>query len=160
MTTLESSAQLASIVKRAIEEHKLSKFAEYWELYADAADVQSIKGFFVKTDIQDDAFDYAGGGYCNVAIITEGLVIDIEGDDNDNTGNLAFHTIDSFSSIELHTRALRGLESSHGALLVVLANRAGQENIGLHWIAKTEQDKERLLAFAKKLVKAISEDRA
>ena len=47
MTTRNLSAQLASIVERAIEVHKLEKFAEYWELYENTSDVQSIKGFFV-----------------------------------------------------------------------------------------------------------------
>lgn len=156
MSTRGLSGQLSRIIEQAIKEHKLQKFAQYWELYENTTDIESINAYFARTEVQDDDFDYVGGGYCNVAIIAEGLVIDIEGDDSDNTGSLTFHTLDSFSSIELHAGALRGLDSSRGALLVVLANRAGEDDIGLHWIAKTEQDKERLLSFAQVLVREIS----
>ena len=158
MTTRNLSAQLASIVERAIEVHKLEKFAEYWELYADAADVQSIKGFFVRTEPR--ASFYSGGGYCNVAIIGDGLLIDIEGNDNDNTGNLTFQPLESISAVRVRAEPLRGLDHSRDALLVVLTNRVGEEGVGLHWVAKTEEDEEHLLAFAKALVKAISEDRS
>ena len=112
----------------------------------------------MRTEIQDDAF--SGGGYCNVAIIADGLLIDIEGDDNDNTGNLTFQPLESISAVRVRAEPLRGLDHSRDALLVVLANRVGEEGVGLHWVAKTEEDEERLLAFAKTLVKAISEYRS
>ncbi len=160
MSTRNFSAQIASIVERAIEVHKLEKFAEYWELYADTADVQSIKGFFVKTEIQDDAFGYTGGGYCNVAIIGDGLLIDIEGNDNDNTGSLTFQPLEAISAVRVRAGSLSGLDHSRDALLVVFVNRVGEEGVGLYWVAKTEEDEEHLLAFAKTLVKAISEDRS
>ena len=134
------------------------KFAQYWELYEDTTDIQSIKGFFVRTEPL--ARYYSGGGYCNVAIIADRLLIDIDGDDGDNTGSLTFHPLESVSGVEIHAEPLRGLDSSRDALLVVLANQVGEEDIGLHWVAKTEEDEEHLLAFAKTLVKAISEDRS
>ena len=134
------------------------KFAQYWELYEDTTDIQSIKGFFVRTKVEDHALDYTGGGYCNVAVICDGLIIDIEGDDEDKTGSLTFHPLESVSSVEIHAEPLRGLDASRGALLVVLANRVGEEDIGLHWVAKTEQEKERLLKFAQVLVSEISAD--
>ena len=154
MSTRDRSGQLARIVERAIEEHNLVKFAQYWELYENTADIQSIKGFFVR--IERRPYSSSRRAYCNVAIIGEGLLIDIEGDDNDNTGNLTFQSLESISGVQVRAGPVRGLDSSRDALLVVIANRVGAEGIGLHWIAKTEQDEEHLLQFAKVLVEEIS----
>lgn len=158
MSTHSLSAQLASIVEQAVEQHNLVKFAQYWELYLNTTDLQGIEGFFVRTEVQGHAIGYTGGAYCNVAIIGGGLLIDIDGDDGDNTGSLTFHPLESVSGIEIHAEPLRGLDASRGALLVVLAYRVGEEDIGLHWVAKTEQEKEHLLKFARVLVSEISAD--
>ena len=160
MSARRLSVQLASIVEQAVEQHNLVKFAQYWELYLKTTDVQGIEGFFVTTEVQGHAIGHTVGAYCNVAIIGDGLLIDIEGDDEDNTGSLTFHPLESVSGVEIHAEPLRGLASSRGALLVVIANQVGEEDIGLHWVAKTAEDEEHLLAFAKILVKAISEDRS
>ena len=71
---------------------------------------------------------------------------------------MTFHPLESVSGIEIHAEPLRGLDASRGALLVVLAYRVGEEDIGLHWVAKTEQEKEYLLKFARVLVSEISAD--
>ncbi len=158
MNTRNRSAQLARIVEQAIEEHDLEKFADYWELYENTADIQSIKEFFVR--IERRPYSSSRRAYCNVAIIGDGLLIDIEGDDNDNTGYLTFNSLESISGIEIHLEPLRGLDSSREASLIVIANRVGEEDIGLNWVAKTEEEEEHLLQFARVLVKEISKDRA
>ena len=158
MTTRDLSAQLKRIVEKAIEEHELESFAEYWELYEATANTKEVQAFFLRTEVQEDAAVFIIGEavYCNVAIIGDGLLIDIEGDDSDGTGSLVFHSLASVSGVSIHAEPLQNLPSSRGASLVVLANRVGEEGIGLHWVAKTEEEEERLLEFAEALVEAIS----
>lgn len=156
VSTREPSTQLARIVEEAIEEHNLEQFAEYWELYKSVVHVQNIEGFFVRTE--PNLYPYGSGGYCNVAIIADGLLIDIEGDDSDDTGNLSFHPLESVSGVRIRPGPLHGLEASREALLVVIANRVGEDGIGLYWVAETEEAEEDLRQFVRILLKAISKD--
>ena len=57
MSGPDRSDLLEQIVEKAIEEHKLVKFAEYWELYRNTTDISSIQRFFVRTE--SDSF-YTG----------------------------------------------------------------------------------------------------
>ncbi len=153
VSSRDRSTQLTRIVQRAIEEHQFTKFARFWELYERTTDIQRIDAFYIRTEVLISN----GGGYCNVAIIGDGLLIDIEGDDNNSTGNLTFQTLKSVGEVEIHTSPLQGLHSSQGASLVVLTNSV-EGDIGVHWVAKTEDDEEHLLQFAQTLVQAISKD--
>ena len=98
----------------------------------------------------------SGGGYCNVALIGDGLLVDVEGDDSDNKGSLTYRSLEFVSGVSIYAGPLRGLDSSRGASLVVVTRKVGEEGIGLHWIAKTEEEEEHLLQFAQTLLKAIS----
>ena len=69
MTNRNRSAELERIVGRAIENDRLAAFKRYWDLYKDTSEISSVQGFFVKT--QSDIFR---NGYCNVAIIGDGLL--------------------------------------------------------------------------------------
>ncbi len=157
MSSRDRSEQLTRIVQQSIEEHRFAKFARFWELYESTTDIQRIEAFYIRTEVQDSWLIPNGGGYCNVAIIGDGLLIDIEGDDNNGTGNLTFQTLKSVGAVEIHTSPLQGLHSSQGASLVVLTN-SDEGDIGVHWVAKTEDDEEHLLQFAQTLVRAISKD--
>ena len=156
VSTRDLSAQLNRIVEKAIEDQQLAKFQEYWELYEATIHVTEVQAFFVRSEVQESAVTPNRGGYCNVAIIADGLLIDIEADDSDNSGSLTVQSLKSVSDISIHKGSLKNLSSSRGASLVVLANRIGEEDIGLHWAAKTAEEEEHLLQFAEALVQAIS----
>lgn len=151
MTNRNRSAELERIVGRAIENDRLAAFKRYWDLYKDTSEISSVQGFFVKT--QSDIFR---NGYCNVAIIGDGLLVDIEGDDSRNSGSLTFDSLNSITTISIHDGPLPGLSSSNGASLVVCANRVNETEIGLHWVAKTDEEEDHLLHFAECLVQEIS----
>ena len=157
MSARDLSEQLSRIVEKAIEEHELEKFEDYWELFEATANIKEVQAFFLRTEVYRDTVLIMGeAAYCNLAIIGDGLLIDIEGDDSDGTGSLTFHSLASVSGVSIHAEPLQNLPSSRGASLVVLANRAGEEDVGLHWVAKTEEEEERLLRFAEALVEALS----
>ena len=111
----------------------------------------NVQRFFVSSESQ-----FPQGGHCNVAIIGSGLLVDIEGDESSRSGSLTLERLDSITSVSIHAGSLPGLPESRGASLVVIADGVGETDIGLHWIAKTEEEEEHLLKFAQFLVQAIS----
>ena len=123
-------------------------------MYESAADLTNVQAFYVQTDSQ--ALFGGPTRYCNVAVIGDGLIVDIEGNDDTRSGSLSLERLDSITSISIHAGALPGLSSSQGASLLVLADRADESGVGLHWIAKTEEEEKHLLNFAQCLVQAIS----
>ena len=150
------SSQLDRTVQRSISSVRMVMFARYWELYERSAAVADVRRFFVRTETR-----LMGGGYCNAAIIGDGLLVDVEGDDGDHSGSLTVHSLDAFDEVFIHAGSLPGLPSSQGARLVVVAELKGKEDAGTHWVAKTPDEEDRLLEFAEELIGAISrrEDR-
>ena len=150
------SSQLDHMVERSIRYEHLETFARYWRLYQRTAVITEVEGFFLRIEDRSPA-----GGYCNVAIIGNGLLVDVEGDDVDRSGTLTAHSLDAFNEVFIHIGPLRGLPSSQGARLVVVAELKGQEDAGTHWVAKTFAEEDMLLEFAAVLIGSISrrEDR-
>ena len=152
MSNIDRSVQLSRIVESAIEEHGLDMFAQYWELYEETADISEIQRFYVNIEPQQTS----GGGYCNVAIIGDGLVVDIEGDDVRRSGSLSLDSIEKISSVGIHMGQLPGLPNSQNASLVVVVQRVGESDVALYWTARADDDEERLLEFARVLVQRVS----
>ena len=151
MSSGSPSSQLDQTVERLIRNGRLAMFARYWELYQRTSVITEVQSFFVRTE--DGS---AVGGYCNAAIIGDGLLVDVEGDDRDRSGSLTAHSLDAFDEVFIHDGPLRGLPSSQGARLVVVAELKGQESAGTHWVAKTLAEEDMLLDFAAVLIGAIS----
>ena len=151
MSNGDRSDQLAQKVDRVIDENDLPTFAEYWELYERAEFMLNVQRFFVSSESQLPL-----GGHCNVAIIGGGLLVDIEGDESSRSGSLTLSPLDSITTVSIHAGPLPGLPGSRGASLVVIADGVGETDIGLHWIAKTEEEEDHLLNFAQFLVQSIS----
>ena len=155
MSNGDKSAQLARKVERLVDEYGLPTFEEYWGLYESTADLSNVQTFYIQTEARNH-FGGSSAHYCNVAIIGDGLIVDIEGNDDTRSGRLSLERLDSITSVSIHAGALPGLSSSQGASLLVLADRAHESGVGLHWIAKTEEEEDHLLNFAQSLVQAIS----
>ncbi len=153
MTNRDNSAHLTRIVENAIQEHGFSRFAQYWKLYRDTADISTVQRFFVRTE--SDSF--YPGGYCNVAVIGDGLLVDIEGDDRQSKGGLAIQSLDSITKVSIHAGSLPGLRNSQNATLIVIARRAEDTEVGPHWIATNEEEEGHLLQFAHTLVRVVSQ---
>ena len=151
MTNSNYSTQLSKIVEQAIDNDDLRVFKQYWELYQETSSISSVQAFFVR--VESGVFS---DGYANVAIIGDGLLVDIEGNDSRNSGNLALRSLASIVEVIIHAGSLPGLPDSQGALLVVVTEIAGQADAGPHWVAKTREEKNHLVRFAKTLVEVIS----
>lgn len=143
---------LFRIVEKAIEEHGFGTFAKYWELYEETVDVSDVQRFYFTMEPQW----HGNGGYCNVAIIGDGLLVDVEGDDTRRSGGLNMQTLDSVTRVSAHAGALPGIPNAQGATLIIMTDRANEHNVGIYWVAKTDEDQERLIQFTSTLVKAVS----
>lgn len=139
-------------VGRMTEEHELGTFALYWSLYQDAVDVSNVQRFYVMVEPQPNS----NGGYCNVAVIGDGLIVDVEGNDEQSSGDLSVYTLDSLIGVSVHAGALPGLPNTQDAILIVMVGQSSAPDAGLYWMAKTAEARERLIEFADALVKAIS----
>ena len=143
---------LSKIVEKAIEEHRLDTFARYWNLYEDTVAISDIQQFYVRIEPNLNS----SGGYFNAAIIGDGMLVDVEGDDEQRSGSLVVHALDSVYGVSVHSGTLPGIPNTQNATMIVLAYQPGVNDIGFHWFAKTDEDEERLVQFAKVLVGSVA----
>jgi hypothetical protein len=94
--------------------------------------------------------------YGNVAVITDGKVIDIEGDDSDGSGSLTIRDLSSIAAVHLRTAPMEGYQRSAGASLLLSTRLVGESNTGPYWVAVTTQQEERLIQFASALTDFVS----
>ena len=144
---MTNKEQLDRIVTQGITLHN-AKFRQYWELYKQAAEIPDVEGLFVK--IEEEA------RYSNVAVVGDGRLVDIEGDDSDDSGNLHIYSLGAVREVIIRLGSLPSLPSTKGATLLVVTRLAGQDGTGPYWVAKTPEQEEKLLSFAQCLVQAIS----
>ena len=149
MTNVNRAEQLAEAVARVLALNNTAKFRQNWDLYKQTTEVSEIKGLFIRME-EDE-------GYCNIAIIGDGRVVDIEGDDRDGSGDTIVFPFRAVSEVIFHRGSLPSLRRSTGALLIVIARIISREQSGPYWVAKTPEEEEQLMVFARTLVQAVSE---
>ena len=148
MTNENLAEHLANEVRRILSCGNAGRFRQYWELYKQVAEITAMQGLFIRSD--------DGAGYFNVAIIGEGRIADIEGDESGGTGAMHVYPLSSVRELALHRGPLPSLPHSQGASLVLLLSLTGQDSSGPYWVAKTPDDEERLLSFSRSLVQLVS----
>ncbi len=135
---------LSNIVAGALSHGEFSSFRKYWKLYKQTTPLTEIAGFFFRSEPNE--------GYFNLAILGEGRVIDIEGDDKENKGNLSVIGTDSVEEVIFRIEPLPNLRNAQNASLTVLLKRTGQGATGPYWAAMTPEEEERLHDFAQRLI--------
>lgn len=146
MAELDYTEQLTAAVANILKEYDLPKFKKYWEFSREFIEESPVRGFYVRGE----------PGYGNLAILTDNLLADVEGEDNGTREGFAVKRLTTIDGVRIHSSSHPNLPDSVGALLIVLAELAGTEGLGFHWIAKTESEKENLIQFGKAIVKAIN----
>lgn len=146
MTSQNLRQQLNDIVDSILEDGENETFASYWELARQMLGNEPVRRFYAVAELT----------HANVAIITETLLVDISGDDEDEDGNLSIQRLNALSSVELIQGPVEDVSGSEEALLVLLSYVAGSEVVDLHWMAFSEEEEKHLLLFAKELVESIS----
>ena len=144
MSRQDLTEQLHKLVDSILVEHDLDVFEEYWGLAKQALSGHPVHRFYVQTE----------EGYANVAILTDGVVADIEGDDTEDEGFFTVYRINSLSRVGFYKEQVPTVPDSDGAELVIVANTPG-DHLEFYWIAKTEQEAEYLLEFGRSLLALI-----
>lgn len=148
MHDLRREEQLADAIARALALNNTGRFREYWELYKQTAEVSEVEDLFFR--IEEEA------GYCNMVILGDERIADIEGDDGHSSGSLRVYPLSSVSEVILHRGSLPSLRRSQGARLVVLLNLTGQDGAGPYWTALTSEEEHQLTGFARSVIRSIS----
>ena len=148
MTDLNHVDQLAEALARVAALPNTTKFRQYWDIYQLTAEVSEIQGLFIRID--EDA------GYCNIAIIGDGRIVDIEGDDKNGSGNTHIYPLMSVGEVLFYRGSLPSLSRSPGASLLVLTKIVGRDGSGPYWPAKNPEEEELLVGFGRALVQAVS----
>lgn len=148
MAGRDYTEQLNSVVESILEEYGLDTFKDYWNLSRAVIGNLQVRRFYVQAE----------PGYGNVAILTDDLLIDIEGENDEPPGSLSLHRISSISGVEFFDGPVADIPDTEEAQLVILAYAAGSEIVDLHWVAETEEEMSYLLLFGKALVEAITQE--
>lgn len=148
MAGRDHSEQLKSVVAEILVEDDLDTFREYWQLSQLILGNTPIRRFYVRTD----------EGYANIAILTDDLIIDIEGEeDDDSEGSLTFNPIRVIDSVSFHEGSVETIPKSSEALLVLFVSVFGSTDVGPYWIAYSEEESRYLTLFGKAVVEAIAD---
>ena len=136
-------------VRELLSSRELRDFRDYWALYEQTAAVQNVEGFYVRDDPEHQ--------YCNVAVIGDGRVVDVEGDDGDRSGGgVSVRSLSSIDGVSIIRGPLVGFPRTEGASLVAIALVVGQTSAGAHWAAWNEDQEHQLASFVRALVIASS----
>ena len=147
MANQDRAGQLADAVAIVLALHG-TKFRQCWDLYLQTAEISEIQGLFVRID-EDPP-------YFNIAIAGEGIVADIEGADGQNPGVVRIYRVSLIREVILHRGSLPSYDHSKGASLMLLLRLVGLDESGPYWAARTQDEEEQLLSFARCLVQCIS----
>ena len=145
--TQSKRSQLIELVDHLREQYPSESFERNWQIYKDNMEVQDVREFLVKT--------IPSMKYINVAIIGEGLVVDVDGCEDGSRAGTGFHSLRAIRSIHLHSEALESLSLTEGATLVVTTRFTGGLANVLYWVATGEEEEKNLLRFASALSKLL-----
>ena len=150
MTTPDQRKQLNAVVESILERREPTRFGESWEMAAETLGRLPVRGFYVSAD----------QGYANVAIMADGLLVDVEGDDegDDGRGSVSVRRLGAVTGVDLFGGPVEGIPESEEAQLVLMVYVEGGETVDLHWVAYTDEERGRLLQFGGAVIDAITGD--
>ena len=93
-------------------------------------------------------------GYGNIAVLTPHYVIDIEGDDDDGDGGLAFCLLRSIEDVGVFEGVVKSIPGTSESSVAVIVNPS-YEPSGPWWIAESDEEKESLRSFTSRLLQSV-----
>ena len=120
-------------------------FERYWGFYKASTDIQDIEAFLIKIIPENK--------YIDVAVIGNGLVVDVDGCEDGSQSGLSFFPLKVLRSVHFHTKGLAALPLTEGSSLVVTTRLSGPASSAPYWIATTPEEEEDLLGFANVLAR-------
>ena len=139
MSDQSRAAELNRVVEEILSRSDHKGFEEYWKLYKESVYISKPLSYFVKVDLD--------GPYCNVAVVGEGKIVDVEKHEQEGIGLLSVRPYHAISSVTAKDSAVEGLPRTEGALLTVYCRGTGSGGAGPYWSATTTEEKEQLRSF-------------
>ena len=133
-------AQLMEQVDSLREQYPSESFERNWSLYKASIDIQDIKGFLIKT--------VPSMKYIDVAVLGEGLVIDVDGCEDGSVGGMVLAPLGMVRSIHFSSTPLESLPLTKDSTLVVTTRLTGPTPGGPYWMAANPEEEKNLLQFA------------
>lgn len=147
MVERDLTEQLNSKVQEMLDEYDLEVFEEYWDLSREVLGDISVRKFYVQFN----------EGYGNVAVLSDELVVDIEGaDDAEEGGLLNVKPLKALSSVEFRQGPVDTLPHSEDTQLVMLLYEAGTDDWDMHWTAENDDERRHLVNFGRAVIEAIA----
>lgn len=139
--------RMKTVVERSIEENELEAFEGYWDLCQELIAGLPVRAFYLAAD----------DGYGNLAIVTDGSIIDIEADDDDDDlGYISVTKIESIAKVHFRAGPVQTIPNSEDAQLTIILSIAGATGSGPYWIAETDGEYKHLTRFGAALMNAIN----
>ncbi len=146
MTKTDYRKQLENVMETVLDEYDLDELESYWDLGNTILGEAPVRRFYVHVE----------EGYGNVAVLTDTLVLDMEGETDGAEGGLVAHRVRGLGEVSFYEHPIPTIAGSAGAQLVVVASAIGSDEIGSHWIANTDEEYDYLVSFGQALVEAIA----
>ena len=138
--TTSKRAELINRVNSLREKYPSESFERNWGFYKASLDIQNIEAYLIKT--------IPSLKYIDVAVLGEGLVVDVDGAEDKSLGGVMLTPLDMIRSIHFFSEPLESLPFTEGSTLVVTTRLTGAGSGGPYWIASTPEEEEELLSFA------------
>jgi hypothetical protein len=103
-------------------------------------DIQDIEGFLIKI--------MPSMKYIDVAVLGEGLVIDVDGCEDGSVGGVMLVPLGMVRSIHFFSKPLESLPFTEDSTLVVTTRLTGPTPGGPYWMAENPEEETDLLRFA------------
>lgn len=151
--TVNNGSNFPQVIEQTILVHSLVKFAEYWELCKRNVDTSDVEQYYLMVDSQAQIGDV--GGYCDAVFLMHDLIVGIEGDDVQGTGNFVVLRLENIRDLTFLKGSQPGLPRSQGALLTAVLRSEGSPEVLAYWTAKTKDDESNLISFTRCLIERL-----
>ena len=162
MVVRGNSTDLVSYVEKILEEYDTGAVHDYWTLSRNVIDELPIRKFYVHLG-QSNPGSFGRIDYLNVAVVSDNMVVDIEGTIrkssdlgyvNSDRGGFVITPLKSIEAIEFHRGPITTIRESSNARLILIASILGDSTMGKYWIARTDDEFGHLVQFGKSLIEA------
>lgn len=144
----DKRSRLMRLVSQYLEELYSDAFNLRWTFYKTAIDIQDVQAYYVK--VKRDI------NYINVAVLGDGLIVDMDGDNSNEDCTFSIHPLSMIRSVYLTDDGMEGIELTEDASLMVNCRLAGGG--GFYWFAEDRAEEVELLGFVKVLARSIGQD--
>lgn len=124
----------------------IETFASYWKVAVEVVGEETVHSYFETYE----------KGYGNVAILTDGFIIDVEGDDEDGTGVVGVFDLRRIDSVGLLQGPVDFIEDTNANSLTLVTNLTDEPS-GPWWTTDDEAEKATLRRFAKAALERLKE---